>query len=378
MKLIFVITGLSTGGSEMMLYKLCRGLVGAGYDIKVVSLTGAGTIGRHIESLGIPVETLEFGKSWRDVIKFFNFVKWLKQENPQIVQTWMYHADLVGGLASRLAGIKKVVWGIRQSNLSPDLNRKGTLIVARLCAWLSELVPCRIVCCSYSAKESHARFGYAEDAMTVIPNGFDLREFRPDSEAGVAIRNELRIDCGPMVGLVARFDIQKNHKGFIEAAAYVHEAIPDAHFVMAGSDISWENETLVNWIDSGLLRNKFRLLGQRSDVSKLTASFDVAVCSSWGEGFPNVLGEAMSCGVPCVVTDVGDCSEIVGDTGRVVSAGDMRALADRIVGVLNMQNGDRVRLGEAARKRILDEFSIDAVVKRYELLYVLLVNEVHS
>lgn len=213
--------------------------------------------------------------------------------------------------------------------------------------------------------------GYKPTSYRIIPNGFDLERFRPDPIARQMVRNELHIPHhAPVVGLIARFDPQKNHLGFLQAARYVAEQMPEVHFILAGRNVDPQNPQLSLAVSSLNLANRVHLLGQRHDVPRLMAALDVlALSSSYGEAFPSVLGEAMACGAPCVVTDVGDSALIVGDTGRVTPPGDMRALAQALVEVLTMPEEERSALGMRARERIAQRFEISKVVAEYERLY---------
>jgi glycosyltransferase involved in cell wall biosynthesis len=207
--------------------------------------------------------------------------------------------------------------------------------------------------------------------MCVIPNGFDLEQFKPDPEARSALREELGIPRNAaIVGLVGRFDAQKDHHTFVDASALLKVRQRNLHFVLCGDDISWANRELSRWIDETGMRDRFHLLGRRHDLPRITAALDVScLCSVYGEAFPNVLGEAMACGVPCVVTDVGDCAAIVGNTGSVSPPGDAQALARGIESLLELGEDGRRRLGETARGRVREHFSLDSIVKRYENLY---------
>jgi len=283
----------------------------------------------------------------------------------------MYHADLLGGLAARLAGMRAVAWCIRNGDFSEDRSKRTTLLVMKLCAQASGWLPRCILSCSERARAIHVDAGYCADRMVVIPNGFDLARFQPDPAARVAVRAELGLPPDiPLVGLIARDDPQKNHPGFVRAAAGVHKVLPQVHFVLAGNGIDKNNRELNRLIDQAGLQAQFHLLGRREDIPRLMASLDVlASSSSFGEAFPNVLGEAMACGVPCLVTDVGDSAEIVGDTGRVVSAGDMAGLARHLVELLRLPTEHRLAIGVCARERVRANYQIGDVVRRYEDFY---------
>jgi glycosyltransferase involved in cell wall biosynthesis len=299
-------------------------------------------------------------------------VGWLRSNPPALVQTWMYHADLVGGIAARLSGHAPVIWGIRNSNLDVVHSRRSTRWTVKVCALLSNKIPACIVSCSETARRIHVKLGYAADRMVVIPNGFDLDLFQPDPQGRAWLCQELGLSPeARLVGLVARFDPQKNHQTFIQAAAEVKARYTGVEFLLCGDGITWENARLAGWIEQQGLRDCFHLLGRREDIPRLTAALDVACSSSaYGEAFSNVLGEAMACGVPCVVTDVGDSAYIVGETGKVVPPRDSPALAGALLELLALSSDKRKELGAEARKRIKQNFDIHAVVHHYEQLYL--------
>lgn len=366
-----IITNLATGGAETMLLKLLQQLDRNRFTPTVISLMGVGEIGPRISALGIPVHDLGMQRGvLPGPVVMWRLVQLLRKSKPDVVHTWMYHSDLLGGVAARLLGCKRVVWGIRHSNLSPAENKHTTLWVVKLCAALSKVVPTFILSCSHRASEVHAAVGYAANKLHVIPNGFDLHQFVPDSSARISVRSELGLSSdAPLVGLVARYDSQKNHVGFVEAAALLHARMPQVQFVLAGQNVDGSNTVLVDAIAQKGLQQHVHLLGRRSDIPRLMASFDVLASSSHGEAFPNVLGEAMACGVPCVVTDVGDSAEIVGNTGRVVSAGDMASLANGLFDVLALPVVQRAALGEQARLRVAVEYDISHVAALYMAFY---------
>lgn len=368
--LCLIITGLSTGGAETMLHKLLQNLDRSRFTPTVISLTTKGEIGPRIEALGISVIALGMNHALSSPAAFMRLVNLLRKTQPDVVHTWMYHADLLGGLAARLAGIRAVSWGVRQSNLSPDQNKRTTLLVMKVCALLSGFLPRSILSCSNRALAVHVAAGYRAKRFWLIPNGFDLVRFMPDLASRASVRGELCLTLDtPLVGLIARDDPQKNHLGFVEAAAEVHRAMPLAHFILAGTGVATDNVALTQAIEQAGMRERFHLLGRREDIPRLMASLDVLASSSFGEAFPNVLGEAMASGVPCVVTDVGDSAEIVGDTGRVVSSGDMAGLARHIVELLRLPAEQRQELAFRARERVRSKYEIGNVTRNYEDFY---------
>lgn len=370
MNLVLVITNLSTGGAEAVLLDLLRHIDRRKYKPSVVSLIGLGEVGPRIQALGIPVHVLGMSRGVPNPMMLLRLTMLLRRLQPDVVHTWMYHADLLGGLAARLAGCNRVVWGIHHCNLSKNLNKSSTLRVVKVNALLSRWLPAGMVACSTVAKEVHAAVGYAVDKLHIIPNGFDLSRFCPSDEARISVRAELGLPSDtPLVGLIARFDQQKNHFGFVEAAALAHAKRPDVHFLLAGTNVDRDNAALNGIIAARDLKAHMHLLGRRDDVPRLMAALDVLALSSHGESFGNVLCEAMACGIPCVTTDSGGPAEVVGDTGRVVAVGDMAALAQELVGVLNLPPDQKAELAARARARVVANYEIGHVTRLHEVLY---------
>ena len=354
----------------MMLYKLLSRMNDDEFDSEVISLTDAGPVADKIRSLGVPVHALDMKRGKPHPVTMIKLSLLLHQKKPDLVQTWLYHSDLIGGLSGKLAGINKIFWSIRQSNIDVDSNKKSTIWVAKTCAKLSSWLPDKIICCSHAALESHVALGYAKEKILVIPNGFDLDAFQPDQDARKSVRKELGLDEKTfLVGLVARFDPQKDHRNFIQASGLIRKNDSSVNFMLCGDGISSENIQLIQWIKQAGLEECFHLLGIRNDVSRLVAALDVAASSSLGEGFPNVVGEAMASAVPCVVTDVGDSALIVGDAGLVVAAKDPEALAAAISELSQASPEFREELGKKARLRVKTNYSLESVAKKYEAVF---------
>jgi glycosyltransferase involved in cell wall biosynthesis len=369
-KIIFLITGLNIGGAEMMLYKLLSYMDKNQFIIKVISLTNCGEMGSRLLDNNISVLSLGMKRGIPNPFFLYKLIKILKEERPDILQTWMYHADLIGFLAGRMAKIPKIIWGIRHSNLDFRKNKLLTLITAKICAFLSKNVN-KIICCSEASLESHCKIGYYGSKMIVIPNGFNISEFKPNEGAAQKLKEELKIPSNNLlVGLVARWDPLKDHHNFIKAASLLKVRLPHVTFILCGGGISDENQVLSNWIKNSNCESSFYLLGNREDIARIIPGFDVLVSSSSGEGFPNVVGEAMSCEVPCVVTNVGDSAYIVDETGEVVPPRNPELLSNAIEKVLLLPEEVRKKLGELARMRVINNFEINKIVRKYEDLYL--------
>ena len=366
-----IITGLSTGGAETMLYKLLSCMDRDMVTSQVVSLQNKGPMAERIEALGITVKALNMSKGIPDPRGVWRLSRMIRNYEPDVIQTWMYHGDLLGSLAARLARRGSVVWNIRHSNLHPKENKKTTIWTAKACALLSTMIPKKIVCCSEESRRVHVGLGYDENKMLVIPNGFDLDNFGPSKEARNSLRDELNLQQNTLlIGMAARFNPQKDHFNLVQAARQLKDQGVEAFFLLCGQDIGWENEKLGSWIRQAGLEDRFFLLGPRNDMPRITAALDVACLSSaHGEGFPNVLGEAMACEVPCVATNVGDSAEIVGDTGRIVPPKDPEALARAIKELIDMGPEGRAEMGKRARKRVKERYELSRVVRQYEDLY---------
>jgi glycosyltransferase involved in cell wall biosynthesis len=375
-RVVHIITDLNTGGAEMMLYGLLSKMDRSKFKASVISLTEIGSVGKKIQDLSISVRALSLLGNSLGPREWLRLVHWLREDEPDIVQTWLYHADLFGGLAARWAGPSALVWGIHSGTLDKASIKRRTLLIRRICARLSKWLPTKIVCVAQESRRLHAGIGYAPEKMRVIPNGFDMEQFKPNSSARRHVRAELRIpEDTPVIGLIGRYAAQKDHRSFIEAAALLSDAYPEVHFLLAGENVTWDNTDLLRWITAAGIRERTHLLGLRVDVPRLLAALDIVTSSSaFGEAFPMVIGEAMASGVPCVVTDVGDSSLLVGDTGKVVPIKAPAALAQAWRDILDMALDQQKQLGCAARKRINDHFSLHNIAKEYELLYLDLVS----
>jgi glycosyltransferase involved in cell wall biosynthesis len=369
-KVAHIINSLEFGGAEMMLCNLLAHMDRRRFDPVVVLLIEDLTLADRVEALGIPLRVMGMNPRVPDPRKLAALVGLLRRERPALVQTWMDHSNLIGGVAARLAGCAAVVWGIHHSNHVPGHTKRTTLLAVSACARLSRRVPRRIVCCSEHARTLYQQRGFDSSKLTVIPNGFDTRAYRPDPAARLAVRRELGLAPEtPLVGLVARFDPLKDHMTFLQAARRLGDARPDVRFLLCGEGVDAANTVLVSALDSLGLGERCRLLGPRRDIPRIQASLDLAVSSSISEAFPLVVGEAMACGTPCVVTDVGDSALMVGPTGRVVPPSDPDALAAACRAVLELEPEARARLGSEARRRTLELFDLPAVTRRYEALY---------
>jgi glycosyltransferase involved in cell wall biosynthesis len=370
-KILHIITSLNSGGAQNVMSRLLSASRQDVVKSEVINLSGEAPLADAIRRLGVPVTSLGMSGSVAAARSLRRIGGLIRNSRPDVVQCWMYHANLLGGLATWLYGHMPVVWNIRQSTFHPSLSKRRTRLVADVGSHLSSWLPRRIICVSEAARLAHRDMGYLDERMIVIENGFDVAQFRPNALARVAIRAELGIDSDmPLVGLVARFDPQKDVRTFLRAASCVLRSYPDVHFVLCGAGMETGNLELQRLIAACKLVGRIHLLGERQDIAAVTAAFDVATSSSlFGEGFSNTLGEALCCGVPAVATDVGAAREILGEEGRLVRPQDSSGLASAIEELIAIGPEGRRRLGAQGRAHMERHFSAAAIAERYNELY---------
>lgn len=373
LRVLHVISGLAVGGAEMALYRLVASSRDERYVHTVVSLTPDGALAPRIREAGIELVTFDFRTS--PLSHFLALLALIRKKQPDVVQTWLYHADMVGGLAARLAGVRNVVWGVRTCELT-DGDARFTTVVRLLCARLSHHVPQTIVCVAEAARSGHARVGYDHSRMVVIPNGFDMSRLMASNEQ----RERLRAECGfgtehVVIGNLGRFNASKDQHNFVRAAGILANRYGNVRFLMVGRNVDSSNPELGQLIAATGMADRFVLLGERADVPVCLAAMDIFCLSSRAEAFPNVVGEAMAMGLPSVVTDVGDAAMLVADTGLVVPKESPLALAEGLARLVAMTAGERREMGQRARQRIQSEFALERTRERFEAIYQRLAEE---
>lgn len=360
---LHIITGLGDGGAEAVLYSLIS--KDKTHRHTVISLSGDGKYGRLLRGVGADVITLGMSPAWPPLAKFARLVKLIRAIQPSVVQTWLYHADLVGGLAARLAGQRAIYWGLHNSTIDQGGTKLSTRIIVRLNAILSPIVPRAIVSCSEKGAEVHVMLGYAADKMNVINNGYDLSKFRPKAAEGLEVRDEFSVPSGaPLFGCVARDDPYKDHQNLLKAFTFLTKLLPEARLILVGNGMTAANPRISHLITVNGLGEHVLLAGRRDDVPKIMNALDALVLSSSAEAFPNVLSEAMACGTPCASTDVGDSAIIVGPTGEICPPSDCEALA-RAMYETYRRSREEPDLSHRCRKRIMEKFSIEKMVGQY-------------
>jgi glycosyltransferase involved in cell wall biosynthesis len=364
-RILHLITGLDTGGAEQMLVRLVARLDPDRHQSVVVSMTGPGALAPALESAGIELFSLGMRRGWPDPRGLFRLAHILRRVRPEIVQTWLYHADLLGLLGRHAALVScRLFWNIRCTETT------DSSVIRRLLTWLSR-VPELVIVNSRAGERFHKALGYRPRRWAHIPNGCDTTLFRFDAQGRRSLRAELGIgDEMVAIGLPARYHPMKDHDNFLAAAARLAAIRPEAMFILAGQGTDRRNMPLADAISRRGLGERIRLLGNRRDMVRLFSALDVATLSSaFGEGSPNVLVEAMSCGIPCVATDCGDAAELIGPNGWVVPPRDPEALAAAWNRLVELGQNGRQSLGTEARKRTAELYDLQSIAARYDAIY---------
>lgn len=365
MKIAHIIIGLNKGGAELMLRRLVLAQK-ADQEMApmIISLTDEGTLGAELKSQGIEISCLDLKSVFFVPLVFIKLIKILKKNQIEIVQTWMYHADLIGGLAAKLSGVKKIIWGIRTTKLDFGVST-STRLISKINSKLSYFIPDKIICAANASLLEHVNRGYNKALMQVVPNGFELDRFHPEFNSS---RDEIRLNLGIskediVIGSVGRFNPDKDFDNLFRASELLKSK--NLHFLLIGKNLDAKNK------DISLPKNShhWHLLGEQANIGQLMAAMDIFVLHSRTEGFPNVLGEAMAMGLSCVSTDVGDASLMLGDCGVIVNKENSQALAKGIDELVDYTVEQRKELGLKARARVEAHYSMESVTQQFKNIY---------
>jgi glycosyltransferase involved in cell wall biosynthesis len=368
-----LITSLDTGGAERSLVNLVTVMNRDEFENEVVTLLKPGPMAQTLAQVGIPVTSMEINRHRPSSAALLSLIRHLRAKQPTIVQTWLYHADFFGSVASFFAKPGHLVWNVRSSEIDHPEIRRSTRILARLLAILSRW-PDAIVVNSQDGQRYHERIGYRPKQWVHIANGVDLDRFLPRRSERAMLRTRLGLPADAMViGLVARYHPMKDIETFVSAASRFQHDQENLRFVLCGDGLGPDNVTLAGLVRSLDLERSIVLLGPRSDMEMIYPALDVlTLCSVAGEGFPNVLCEAMACDVPCVATDVGDSADIIGDCGLIVPQREPEALARAWQTLL----GKASQVGtERARSQIAARYGLQRMCAQYEAIYRSLVQK---
>ncbi|MCB2226134.1 MAG: glycosyltransferase [Desulfarculaceae bacterium] len=369
-RILHAITTTMVGGAEIQLVRLVAASDPEHFSHTVVGLGPEGPMAEQMRQAGAEVISLGLEPKPVALLEGVRRLRAIMQDTrPELVQGWMYHANLMALMAARLSGRAPVTWGVFCSNMELAEYRATTRVLVKACAAASRW-PVAIVSNSHVGVNFHAAQGYPRKSMLVIPNGFDTEGYRPDPAARAEVRAELGLgEEHLLIGKVARFDPMKDHASLFRAFREVLEQFPNARLVTLGLNMEPGNPALKEALEPPLA-GRVILAGRHTGIPRWLEAMDLHVSSSaFGEGMSNAVSEAMACGVPNVVTDVGDSGRLVGETGLVVPPRDSAALAEAIKQVLAMSPDERRALGLSARRRIKEHFSLAAMARAYENLY---------
>ena len=373
-KILFVITGLGTGGAEMMLYKLLTRIDRDQFSPTVASMIPGGVFVERIQKLNIKVFDLGMQPGIPNPSAIPKLIRLINQIQPDLIQGWMYHANLLAQIANRFSNRRvPVFWSIHHSVDSLKAEKFALAATIKLTAWVSPWIE-KVVFSAAKGRKQHLALGYSGNNAIAISDNFDISKYKPASNPQFDLRQSLNLpEDTLLIGSVARYHPMKDHANLIDAAALLVKDHPEVHFILVGPDIDNQNPALLEQITKLDLAKQIHLLGERQDIPDLMSKLDIFTTSSaYGESFPNVLGEAMSCQIPCVATDIGDSKAIVADTGIVVPPRDPQALAQAWHELIVVGQDKRRELGIKARNQIETNFNLDgsnSFVKKYESIY---------
>jgi glycosyltransferase involved in cell wall biosynthesis len=372
MKILHIISGLKNGGAETVLYRLVKDDT-SDNNHEVISLINKGFYGEYLEKAGVTVHVLGFGEGRFTIKPLVKLYKIIHLYKPDVIQTWMYHANFIGALVYIFTKYKNIFWSIHHSDLDSKKTPAITLAINKICALLSTKIPKSVIFCSKFAANVHVNVGYDKNKITIINNGVNVNEFVPNLYARKLLRSEWGVkDNCVLLGMVARWDIHKDHKTLLTALSHMNlkNSLP-WKCILAGQRMNDSNIELVNLLNEYNLIDNMILLDVRSDIPAIMSSIDLHVLSSSGEAFGNTTVEAMSCGTPAVVTNVGAGEYIVGETGWVVPSSKPILLAESIMLAMKLK-GDDYAWGKrkiSSRQRIINKFSIDKMNNKYNKIW---------
>ncbi|WP_022683585.1 glycosyltransferase [Sphingobium bisphenolivorans] len=372
MKILHVITALNVGGAEAMLARLLEHerSCSSSHRSSVASLMPPGQAGMRIRESGVALYDCGVERASSALAGLARLRRIIDEVRPDMIMGWMYHAHVATALAGMLHRVPNpTIWNVRHSIDDLRQEKPSLRMVIQLGALLSRSAR-TIIYNSHAAAEQHGRLGFRAKRAVVIPNGFDCDRLRPRTGARDEIAARLGIDSRALIiGMAARNHPMKDAATLAIAVRRARDAGVDAHLLLTGEGMDKPTGRLARLVGE-LPADRVTLRGHDASLAELLPGLDLlALPSAWGEGFPNILGEAMACGVPCIATDVGDSRWVVADTGLIVPPRDPEQMAGAILSMAQLGAIGRRRLGEAARERVKQRFSIGQIAALYRELY---------
>lgn len=368
-----ITTSLDMGGAQTMLAKLIEicALNPMAAQPWIVTLRPPGVLAGRLAATGCDIYSLGARTAFAGPSALLRLARVTGRKRPDLLQGWMYHGNLAASIAGLMAAHPvPVIWNVRHSLADPASEKRSTRALLKLSAMLSHRTAA-IIYNSKTAAREHEAIGFAPKRAVHIPNGFNCSVFSPDRGRRAYLQRLFGIKPGTLVvAMVARSHPMKDHLNLISAVARARGEGHDLHLLLVGTDLDEPGNTAATAARMALPADRLTISGERLDVAEWLPGVDmVALSSAWGEGFPNILGEAMACGVPCVTTDVGDSAWVVGDAGMAVPPGNTAALATAIADLAAMPSETRHAVGSRGRARVTEHFEIDKIVKTYRELW---------
>lgn len=375
-KILHVITDLEQGGAEGVLYRL---IAADSYNEHVVvSLMSTGYYGPKIESLGVKLYTIEFKRGSFNLSGLKRLVNIIKIENPNVVQTWLYHADFFGSIAAKINGIKNIYWSLHLSNVSFRSLKFNTYILIRLLSFLSYFIPKRIISCSKAGYQSHVSILYNKSIFTYIPLGFNYDMFYFDQNIRDNFRNKFNLtDSNKVIGCVARWDLQKDHNNLFKSISLLRKQsyFSNLKICLAGYEMDENNSNLIRLIKKNNLDVKmFIMLGAVNNINKVYNGIDILILSSIGEAFPNVIAEALLTNLPVISTNVGDVKAVFNEFIQIVPPSDSILLSKKLNLFLNQQqeNKNRTKTENVIKfkNEVTNNYSIENMLQLHNDIWI--------
>lgn len=367
MKVLHIITGLKKGGAETLLFNLCK--FDKQHKHTIISLSNIEDSELPFYYPNLSVHSLNFPNGRVKILGLYKLYKLIKKIKPNVVQTWMIHADLIGGIVARFAGIKNIIWGVHHTVLLRGKVKYSTILILKFNAFFSNFIPKKIIYCAEKSRIIQESIGYKKSKGIVIHNGYDLNNFFQND----ALRNEFLNEFNTSentfaIGHVGSYDPLKDQNTLIEALKILHEKHFNFTAVLVGKNLDKNNSEMVSKIKDSGLCDHVHLLGIRNDIPSIMNGIDIFMLTSLSEAFPNVLNEAMACGTPCITTNVGDASLIVDNTGWIVNPKEPKSLADAVIKAANEKKLDNykwIHRQKECRQRISKNFTLEKMVTKY-------------
>lgn len=368
-KIIHIITGLGDGGAEKVQFRIIKNTYKS-YNHEVISLMDKGKYGHKLEQLGVNVHCIYFKRGSLNINGLIKLFKLIKNSKCDILQTWMYHSDLLGGLIGYFTGHKKIIWNVRGDGRGLIKNNIKSRFVFYACVLFSYIIPKKIITCSYIAKHNHINSGYKK-IFKYIPNGYDYNQFNEDNFTRIEMRKKLSIkDSEILIGMIARYSDQKNHIYFIDKMKDIFLTKPFIKVIFVGKNIK-NNEKILKKLNKLNIKKFFILLDSTNEIQNIMNALDIHVLfSKYGEGFPNVVAESMLCKIPSIARDVGDTKYIIGNRGWIIQDEKKLNLSiDKAIKMKIKYPNLWSRLKTESRARIIKKYEIAKMVREYNQLW---------